>query len=233
MTDVFRILSFAKKKISVSYDDAKRPYFGVIVTESLTRIASKPVGKALLDAIGNTTPSVGFGGQNEHVKIMPTFESANFQVRGVKGGSEYETEIIDEPFKRRDELLKQLLNAPNANLSQLKGLIPSGLWGQDFLLTRGANNCHASQDTIAGENGTGSVATVYFSNAKRVLGSGLAAPPFIGLAHELVHALHSLQGTKAKAEEEMKTVGLGKYVNEAICENTIRAEHKLMLRKTY
>ncbi len=67
---------------------------------------------------------------------------------------------------------------------------------------------------------------------------------FITLAHELIHALHILDGqmpSKAvyKSEqvaldhEEARTVGLGPYSREEICENTIRREHRLEPRTAY
>ncbi|MEK6238485.1 MAG: type III secretion system effector protein [Planctomycetales bacterium] len=77
-------------------------------------------------------------------------------------------------------------------------------------------------------------------------------PNYIVLAHELIHALHALQGSVRKvydwndwkqpggdqrkcgaAHEEARTVGLGLYRNESICENAIRKEHKIPTRKGY
>jgi hypothetical protein len=68
-------------------------------------------------------------------------------------------------------------------------------------------------------------------------------PSFVSLAHELIHALHyldrgvpsmSVYGEKrADDHEEARTVGLGLYARETICENAIRAEHGLPRRDTY
>ncbi len=73
-------------------------------------------------------------------------------------------------------------------------------------------------------------------------------PPFVALAHELIHALHSISGDVTKAYswtngigssscgailEEAKTMGLGIYNNMRICENAIRREHGLPLRTFY
>lgn len=62
-----------------------------------------------------------------------------------------------------------------------------------------------------------------------------ARPPFIGLAHELVHALHNILGTAlAKTpEEEEWTVGLGTFAGTEICENAIREEHRVGKRVAY
>ena len=73
-------------------------------------------------------------------------------------------------------------------------------------------------------------------------------PPFVALAHELIHALHSISGDVTKAYswtngvggsscgailEEAKTMGLGIFRNMRICENAIRREHGLPQRTFY
>jgi hypothetical protein len=96
-------------------------------------------------------------------------------------------------------------------------------------------NSHASKDGKAAMGGTGTVAKIYFSNSIRSLNSGLDAPPFIGLGHELIHALHSLKGEKKpnSDEEESRTVGINNYVNEAISENALRQDAGLNMRSVY
>jgi hypothetical protein len=68
-------------------------------------------------------------------------------------------------------------------------------------------------------------------------------PTWIVLAHELIHALHYLTGTKQAGEsdhlgksvlnEELQTVGLGKFAGGGITENSLRAEAKLKPRLQY
>jgi hypothetical protein len=72
-------------------------------------------------------------------------------------------------------------------------------------------------------------------------------PAFIALAHELVHAFHFVTGSCFRAatgyvtdgdntgimEEEMRTVGFGKYASESPSENAIRGEHAVALRTSY
>lgn len=60
-------------------------------------------------------------------------------------------------------------------------------------------------------------------------------PPFIGLAHELVHCMHSVMGTMKPTydSEEQWTVGLAPFADAAICENTIREEHGIVKRTRY
>lgn len=87
--------------------------------------------------------------------------------------------------------------------------------------------------------GGGSASAVFWnSNIFVVPGQG-PRPPFIGLAHELVHAWHNAMGTKKPNydEEERFTVGLGAYVGLAngatITENLIRVENDVPLRHQY
>ncbi|PPC63836.1 hypothetical protein C1Y41_04115 [Pantoea sp. ICBG 1758] len=69
---------------------------------------------------------------------------------------------------------------------------------------------------------------------------------FLSLAHEMIHALNILQGKRLgqafenvrdsaskKLEEEMRTVGLGKYAGRILSENSIRKEHNMPLRAAY
>lgn len=85
------------------------------------------------------------------------------------------------------------------------------------------------------------------------LAVGGAAPrePYIGLAHEMIHAYHYVRGICARkvaglagawvgkmpddglAEEELRTVGLGPYADESPSENEIRKENGVALRDTY
>jgi len=74
---------------------------------------------------------------------------------------------------------------------------------------------------------------------------GVQTPSYIALAHELIHAFHSLSGDLRKAyggglsadsgllHEEARTVGLGIYANTRISENAFRRRAGLALRTYY
>lgn len=84
-------------------------------------------------------------------------------------------------------------------------------------------------------NGAGSVTALTW-NPNSMSTPGGARPPFIGLAHELIHALYSLKGEGyiATMDEELRTVGLVPHVDaREITENKIRAEHSVSLRTAY
>lgn len=66
-------------------------------------------------------------------------------------------------------------------------------------------------------------------------------PSFVGLAHELIHALHIVHGlqiydtntAEGLAINEATVVGLGIFKDEPFTENAIRAEHKIPARTQY
>lgn len=93
--------------------------------------------------------------------------------------------------------------------------------------------------------GKGSGSTVYW-NPEESQVKGVVTRPFLSLAHELIHAMHDLHGdlvglpkgpmkdpTSGRAHEEARTVGLGIYDDEPICENAIRKEHNIGARTSY
>ncbi len=84
-------------------------------------------------------------------------------------------------------------------------------------------------------NGTGTVTQLIWNPNSMATPTG-ARPPFIGLAHELIHSLYSLKGEGFldTMSEENRTVGLGEHVNtREITENKIRAEHGIKERDVY
>ena len=84
-------------------------------------------------------------------------------------------------------------------------------------------------------NGVGSVTAITW-NANVITTPDGSRPTFIGLAHELIHALYSLKGEGFldSSNEEYRTVGLPPVQDEReITENKIREEHKVPLRTGY
>lgn len=173
--------------IIIRTDPAKNPTFPLTVKEQLDLIASKPIGKKLLEKISASKTPAKFG---------------------------YKVAIM-----RAD------------NTVDLTG---------DDAKWNGGNVCIRTSEAEAC-NGTGSTCAVKYNPNVFKTPDG-ERPPWIGLAHELCHALHNLDGTAIKnvAEEENKTVGLGDYAEgqskddkALITENKIRKEHKLKPRKNY
>lgn len=94
----------------------------------------------------------------------------------------------------------------------------------------------ANEMTAKGGGGCGSA--VFFNPAVEVIPGQGARPPFIGLAHEMVHAWHNAMGTKKDTydNEESFTVGLGAWARpdpSLITENRIRLDYDLSIRHKY
>ena len=81
---------------------------------------------------------------------------------------------------------------------------------------------------------SGSRAACYWNPNIFVTPNG-ARPPFIGLAHELIHCYHYTNGlAKASYQDEEKfTVGLDNYAQDPITENRIREQHNVPVRTQY
>ena len=92
---------------------------------------------------------------------------------------------------------------------------------------------------------TGANAILRYDPDDKGFGEEAGRPSFIGLAHELVHAYHFVNGLCARApngskdqdtggaEEEMRAVGALAYKDEVPSENWIRDEWNLERRKSY
>jgi hypothetical protein len=92
---------------------------------------------------------------------------------------------------------------------------------------------------------TGANAVVRYDPLDQGFGDERGRPGYIGLAHELVHAYHFVNGLCARqptggtsgnqggAEEEMRAVGARAYKNDPPSENWIRAEWELKERTSY
>lgn len=120
-----------------------------------------------------------------------------------------------------------------------------GPWGGSVKIYRaavpieqGGSKAAAVSEGNAKSAGVGSASGVAWNcNVIAIPGQG-TRPPFIGLAHELIHAWHNAKGTKKQDydDEENFTVGLGAYMLPtlgSITENMIRLEHGVPIRHRY
>jgi hypothetical protein len=121
----------------------------------------------------------------------------------------------------------------------------------------GGNVTKSGSDAKASTPGEGASSAIKWNPQQAVTPDG-KRPPFIGLAHELIHAHNNLKGESSliskssrpdgvaqgttsapvnpKIEDENKVVGLGQYADAAaypMTENTIRQEHGLPRRERY
>ena len=99
-------------------------------------------------------------------------------------------------------------------------------------VTKASNESDAS-------NGTGVISSLKWDPKSKETPDG-ARPPFIALAHELIHCMHNLLGTSHLIGgasqlklDEMRCTGLQGYEQEPVSENRIRREHNIPLRSSY
>jgi hypothetical protein len=158
--------------------------FPSIVREALNRIASKPVGKSLLDQIA------GLGGKKKFGYTVAIMRPAGLAIVDKNDGQ-----------------------GPQ--------------WSGGSLAKR--------MNELDACNGTGTISALTW-NANSMSTPGGARPPYIGLAHELVHCLYALKGEGyiATMDEENRTVGLGDLADDRDCtENKVRTEHNIPVRTSY
>ena len=196
----------------VEYDETKNPYFKMIMVENLRLIASKPLGKQLLDSIAAAKPASradfpsGVNVMCQPVK-MHYFESG--QKPQWSYGADYSKNLVGM--------------APSSHPKHnIKGC-PFHISGTSF------NEAVDQSQTAKG----GTVCRMAFSNAQIIETTGAVCWPHIVLAHELIHSLHCLTGTHAGENEEAKTTGIGDFASEAMSENAMRKAFGLPERASY
>jgi len=186
------------------------------VENDLGQLISKDKGKKLLKMISEVCEA------KEHQVVIQYF------TRGSSNCAPVNVAITNE-FRR--------------NLSEPGGVNLQALMGNGALVAIGK---------IIGPNGspefipnTGANAVVRYDPDDPGFGEEKGRPGFIGLAHELVHAYHFVNGLCARlptggtmdnqggAEEEMRAVGARAYKNDPPSENWIRAEWGFNARTTY
>jgi hypothetical protein len=196
-----------------SLNPAERGAFISATRQCLYRIASRPVGKDLLTLISKRCQGIGTSASNLKCRIMYSkgkrCSYIEWAAARTFGGAYVDVTLPENVFLQ--QFLKQ------------------------FRIDR---RVKGRAMTTAGKCISGIACFNPFINYDVVLDLPVPTPAFVSLAHELVHALHSLSGdwiwhddhAKAKMIDEARAVGAGKYARTRISENAIRREHGLALR---
>jgi len=188
--------------------------------QALQMIASKPVGAALLKTISDNCGA--------HKKVVIDFGSL----------------AMAAPVDDTSNEFRRLIQLPVGLAGGEQGFAKKLLSNMNIVVGQwlDADGPRGSVKRYVG--GSGSSAVVTWDHASP---GNPPRPAFIALAHELVHASHYLQGSCYRGigddlmpdgdsgimEEEMRTVGFGRYATESPSENAIRAEHNETLRTSY
>lgn len=214
--------------LGVLYEANQNPFFKKIIETNLLHLSTKTVGISLLGKIQNSRPQYR---HNFPAGINVIFTP--LKVRFVEGGFKLQMGYLSPEHG--------LSGQPPVPLGMTRDVKNSRI--QDFkekafgikkeaglpMTTSGLGVLHESMHQTHASDGTGSVCIVEFNNAR----VPLKDRPYIYLAHELIHCLHSLTGTKHVQNDEPATVGLGQHANDALTENRFLEAFGLPRRTHY
>ncbi|WP_459089622.1 M91 family zinc metallopeptidase [Mesorhizobium sp. A556] len=206
---------------AVRYDSSTKPFFQSMVLEDLRRINSKPIGEKLLEDIAVARPRARTAGAASNTEAQAIVFEAGVNVVTVPTSMEYTQSGYKMGF---------------TGVGVLKSLKPSTAAShniKDCPYHPAGGSCAQAADITAAGNGTGSVSIMKYTNAQILTGKGEATYSFVVLAHELIHSLHHLTGTRRDNVEEDWTTGIGVYAAEPMTENAVRAAFGLKLREKY
>lgn len=221
------VLSAVKQKLpefpgfGVQYDPKLKPFFVSSVLEELRRIASQPIGKKLLADIAAARPRSRTAPKNANEAAKAIHFSKGINVVMVPTSMELTQSGYKMAWTGRGmEKAMQPSTAASHNV-------------KDCPFHSVGGSCAEALDITAAGNGTGTVSIMKFTNAQIMTSKGEATAPFIVLAHELIHSLHHVTGTRRDTGEEDWTTGIGLYTGEPMSENAFRAAFGMKLRESY
>jgi hypothetical protein len=201
--------------------DDKDLYFVLNVREALQKLAEKPKGKLLIAKIVASDPA----------------HKGTYKLR------------IYAPTKRELTQNGYALCFGNMFAVPPCGTRDGKVGGNLIPGAKEDNITHSNSIPDSETPGRGSATNIRWNSSQILIPlTGKHVPPFIGLAHELIHAYHHLYGLKKTTEkkwmheagiemttqeEEWYTTGIKGYEEEEITENKIRDEWKIELRTDY
>jgi hypothetical protein len=159
----------------------------------------------------------------------------------VESNLGYKVAFMPVASERKEGALDKLAKASSMSAAAKRKVAFLGLDGKREYT--GSNVTIAANEVNASTPGKGSPSAIRLNPQQEVTPDG-KRPPFIGAAHELIHAMRNLQGeSKLRATEdmpdprridEMEVTGLGEFDQPgALTENNIRREHNLEERTGY
>jgi hypothetical protein len=205
----------------VQYDPSAKPFFVSQVVEDLRRISTKEVGRELLKQIADARPRSRSALGNASAEVKAIKFSKGINVVMVPTSVAFTQSGYKMAFTGRG--MEKSLTASTA--------APHNIKDCPFHIAGGS--CAEAVDIMAAGNGTGTVSIMKYTNAQIITGKGEATSSFIVLAHELIHSLHHVTGTRKDNAEELWTTGLGIYADELMTENTFRKMFGLPPRVDY
>lgn len=207
---------------AVAYDTKEKPYFVVNVLEDMNRIASKPIGVKLLRAIATARPTV-----------RRVSKTASQQIQNIKFLAGVNVVITPTSMTYMQSGHKMGYTGVGMEMAmQPSAHKLHNIDGCTFYPTGGCS-AEAGDIMAAGVLGQGSVSVMKYTNAQIMTAKGESTVSFIVLAHELIHCLHHVTGTRKDSGEEEWTSGIGDYADAEMTENAFRAQFNLGARENY
>jgi hypothetical protein len=205
--------------IGIDCDTAAAPFFEMNLREALTDLAQLPTGRALLQRIANARPGARLPGLPDGVNVVLAPPPDTLLLRpGTKA------DVFAEPGAPGRIVWKNA-QGPADHAAWRDGGIGRSGWATSSAIGASPNIDEAARVSPRGEAGPGSTVRITWSNTQSAIAQ-VWLPPFIPLGHELIHALHYLEGMarRAQEDEEHYTVGLAPFADAAFTENRLRAE---------
>lgn len=203
------------------YDPMQKPFFQKNVLDDMRQIASQPIGKDLLALIAAARPAVRTVSRtaNESIRTIAFSQGVNVVITPTTmtyTQSSYKMGYLPQSTVRTLQDSKHRKH---------------NLDGCTFYPTGGC--CAEPADIVAAGDGRGCVSVMKYTNAQIMTAKGERAFSFIVLAHELIHSLHHVTGTRKDTGEEQWTTGMGEFAHEPMSENAFRAAFSIPLRQRY
>lgn len=207
---------------AVQYDPSAKPFFVSMVLEDMRKIASKDIGKSLLKSIADARP---------RARSAPP--SANEAARAIEFPEGVNVVIVPTTMTYTQSGYK-MAYAPGSGTN--KTMQPSAhpshnVEGCPYYPSGGS--VAEAADIMAAGDGTGTVSIMKYTNAQITTAKGEATLPFIVLAHELIHSLHHVTGTRRDSGEEDWTTGIGLFADNPMSENAFRKAFGIKPREKY
>lgn len=213
------------KGFAFNFDQAKDPFFKALCKENLRLLAGLKIGKRLLKAIRDAKPAY-------RVKNYPSGVNVVLQPPLARGWST--PGLSARTGRITDQTKFDAFNEARNPANHIFEPNPERRRGGKLVPGISAKTSLQEDNRVAATDGTGSTATLFYSNTEILSDSGTWFIPHVTMGHELIHCLHSLRGEMKSDDriEEYFTVGIKGYDYE-FTENKIRQEAGFPLRTKY
>jgi len=214
------------KGFGFNYDPQQQPFFKALCKENLRLLARLAIGRRLLAAIKEANPVFRLNSYPAGVNVVlqpPLNKQWSTPGLGAMSGNVTDQQKFDQFSAARNP--GNFMLEPDARR----------LGGGKFIPGMNAKTALQEDDRTAASDGTGSTATLFYSNTEILSDTGTWFIPHVTMGHELIHCLHSVRGEMDpdNRQEEYATVGIKGYEDNEFTENKIRQEAGYPLRTKY